>query len=107
MPTRLAGDVVCSRATAIFGPTCFTDQWHERDGAKILLVEIRRSLAGKLDERLITLFLTDRNNQTATDCESLFKCWGYLRASGRDQDRIKRRSTRPTACAIANAQLDI
>jgi hypothetical protein len=60
---RHAGYVVGAGTPTIFRPTLFTDQRHEGDGAKIFFFEIGLALAGKLDEGLIPLFLTDRNDQ--------------------------------------------
>src|SRR6476659_6153648 len=94
-------------ASAVLRPTLFTNQRYERDSAKILLFELRLTLAGKLDEVLITLFLADWNDQTTSDGQLLFQRLGDLRPTGRDQDCIKRRSLGPTPRAVADAQFDV
>ena len=43
--TRLAGNVVRGRASAILGPPLFSNQRHERDGAKVLFFEFGGALA--------------------------------------------------------------
>ena len=60
-------------APAILGPTPFTNQRHERDGAQIFLLEFSLALAGKLEQRLMTFFLADRNDETAADRELRFQ----------------------------------
>ncbi len=99
--------MVGSPASAILGPTLFTNQRHERDGAEILFSEVGFALACKLDQGLIAIFLTDGNDQAAADCELLLKGRGYFRPARRDEDRIKGRGFGPPSRAIADTQLDI
>ncbi|MGY4339880.1 hypothetical protein ACVWW3_004786 [Bradyrhizobium sp. LM2.9] len=94
-------------ASTILRPALFADQWHERDGAKILFFEFRPALPGELYQSLIALFLAYRNHQTATDCELLFQRRRHLGSASRDHDCIERRGLWPTARAIADAQFDI
>jgi hypothetical protein len=54
--------VIRGRASAVFGPTVFTNQGHERDGAKLLLFELGISLARQFYQGLISFFLAHRNN---------------------------------------------
>jgi len=99
--------VVSGRASAVLGPTPFTNQRHERDGAQIFLFEFSLALAGKLEQRLMTFFLADRNDQTTADRELFLQRRRYLRSACCDQDRIKGCCLGPPTRTIGDAQFDI
>jgi hypothetical protein len=99
--------VVRRRAPAILGPALFTDQRHERDGAKILLLEISVALARKLDQSLMTLLPTHRNDQATADRKLLLQRRRHLGAARRDQDRVKGCGLGPPPRAVTDTQIDV
>ena len=92
-------------AAAILGPALFTDQRHERDGAKILFLEFGLALARELDQGLITLFITDRNDPVGLVCIAVARKDGKPRHVEMRYGSIGRETVQARAMADALAAL--